>query len=104
MASQWLILLGTAIHAALGTIHLAYTFFGLRLHPRDPALPDPDRGAGDRSHVFRRGAAVAAGLTQTRGAAGQGTPASESGGGAVPSTTAAQAWSSARCVGGNSGT
>jgi hypothetical protein len=43
VASQWLVVLGAAIYAVLGTIHLLYTFFGSRLHPRDPALAEAMR-------------------------------------------------------------
>lgn len=43
MASRWLVVLGAAIYAALGTVHLLYTFFGPRLHPRDPALAEAMR-------------------------------------------------------------
>jgi hypothetical protein len=37
MTERVLLLAGAAIFAVLGSLHLAYTFVGTRLHPRDPA-------------------------------------------------------------------
>jgi hypothetical protein len=37
MPERLLLLAGAAIFAVLGTLHLAYTFVGVRLQPRDPA-------------------------------------------------------------------
>jgi hypothetical protein len=37
MPERLLLLAGAAIFAVLGSLHLAYTFLGARLQPRDPA-------------------------------------------------------------------
>lgn len=44
MAAQWLVLLGAAIFVALGSLHLAYTFFGQRLDPRNRAVIEAMQG------------------------------------------------------------
>jgi hypothetical protein len=44
MTDQILLLVAAAIFAALGALHLFYTFVGTRLHPRDPAVIEAMRG------------------------------------------------------------
>ena len=48
MLAQSLFVLGAAIMGLLGSVHLAYTFFGHRLDPRDPAAIHAMRATSPR--------------------------------------------------------